>query len=104
MIAVSSPYFSHFSFRSMLEKISSEFSSWEIVAEGKHSLQDLESDLLEYAPSYDLSFSVHTPMSDINIGSLNRNMLEASLNELITCMKSCNRLGIEIATVHPGFM
>lgn len=104
MIAVSSPYFSHFSFRSMLEKISSEFSSWEIVAEGKHSLQDLESDFLEYAPSYDLSFSVHAPMSDINIGSLNRNMLEASLNELITCMRSCNKLGIEIATVHPGFI
>ena len=104
MIAVSSPYFSHFSFRSMLEKISSEFSSWEIVAEGRHSLPDIETDFLEYAPSYDLSFSVHTPMSDINIGSLNRNMLEASLNELIACMRSCNKLGIEVATVHPGFM
>ena len=74
------------------------------MAEGRHSLPDIETDFLEYAPSYDLSFSVHTPMSDINIGSLNRNMLEASLNELISCMRSCNKLGIEVATVHPGFM
>ena len=104
MIAVSSPYFSHFSFCSMLEKISSEFYSWEIVAEGRHALQHIETEFLEYAPSYNLSFSAHAPMSDINIGSLNRNMLEASLNELIACMRSCNKLGIEVVTVHPGFM
>lgn len=104
MIAVSSPYFSHFPFCDMLEKIAHEFNSWEIVAEGKHILPDLESDFLKYAPSYDLSFSVHAPMSDINIGSLNANILEVSLKELLSCMKSCYKLEIETITVHPGFM
>ena len=102
--AVSSPHFSHMPFINALDVVSLHFNSWEIVAEYRHRVPDIEKDFLEYVPSYNLSFSVHAPMSDINIGSLSDGMLNASLNELISCMESCNKLGIETVTVHPCFM
>jgi len=104
MIAASSPAFSALPFPEVLETIASNFEAWEVVAEGRHDLRGIEREFLELTPSYDLEFSAHAPMSDINIGSLNPRMREASLNELMAGLEACSRLGMDVYTVHPPFL
>lgn len=104
MIAASSPAFSTMPFPKVLETIASNFKAWEVVAEGRHDLREIEREFLDLTPSYDLEFSAHAPMSDINIGSLNPRMQEASMNELTACLEGCNRLGMDVCTVHPPFL
>lgn len=104
MIAVSSPAFSTMEFPRALETIARNFQAWEVVAEGRHDLRDIEKQFLELTPSYDLKFSAHAPMSDINIGSLNPRMREAALRELLTALGACRRLGMDVFTVHPAFL
>ncbi|MBI0584822.1 MAG: sugar phosphate isomerase/epimerase [Methanomassiliicoccus sp.] len=104
MIAASSPAFSALPFPQALETIASNFKAWEVVAEGRHDLREIEREFLDLTPSYDLEFSAHAPMSDINIGSLNPRMREAALRELIAGLGGCHRLGMDVYTVHPAFM
>lgn len=104
MIAVSSPAFSALPFPRALETIAASFGAWEVVAEGRHDLREIEREFLELTPSYDLEYSAHAPMSDINIGSLNPRMREAALNELVAGLEGCHRLGMDVYTVHPPFL
>jgi sugar phosphate isomerase/epimerase len=104
MIAASSPAFSGMPFPRALETIAANFRAWEVVAEGRHDLREIEKKLLELAPSYDLVFSAHAPMSDINIGSLNPRMLEAAMGELTANLQACRRLDMDVYTVHPSFL
>ncbi len=104
MIAVSSTAFSVMNFRDILERVSQDFEAWEVVGEGRHSLPAIEKEFLELTPSYDLEYSAHSPMSDINIGSLNPRMRGASVRELLEGMGAAARMGMDVYTVHPGFM
>ena len=104
MISVSSPAFSFMSLDKAIETVAKDFRAWEIVAEGRHRLPDIEERFMEISGSYDLEYSVHAPLSDINIGSLNPSMREASLKEILLAIESCGRLGIDLITVHPGFI
>lgn len=104
MIAASSPAFSVMRFQDVLERISHDFEAWEVVGEGRHSLPAIEKEFLELTPSYDLEYSAHSPMSDINIGSLNPRMREASVQELLEGMGAAARMGMDVYTVHPGFL
>jgi sugar phosphate isomerase/epimerase len=104
MIAASSPAFSGMAFPRALEAIASNFRAWEVVAEGRHDLRAIEKQFLELTPSYDLEFSAHAPMSDINLGSLNPRMREAAMNELVAGLEACARLGMDVYTVHPPFL
>jgi len=104
MISVSSPAFSFMPLDEAIETVSKDFRAWEIVAEGTHRLPDIEERFMEISSSYDLEYSVHAPLSDINIGSLNPSMREASLKEVLLAIESCGRLGIDLITVHPGFI
>jgi sugar phosphate isomerase/epimerase len=104
MIAVSSPAFSVLEFSEALETIAGHFQAWEVVAEGRHDLTMIEKQFLELTPSYELEYSAHAPMSDINIGSLNPRMREAALRELLAGLGACRRLGMDVYTVHPAFL
>jgi sugar phosphate isomerase/epimerase len=84
--------------------VARDFRAWEIVAEGMHRLPDIEGRFGQISGSYDLEYSVHAPLSDINIGSLNPKMREASLNEVLLAIGCCGRMGIDLITVHPGFI
>ena len=53
-------------------------------------------------PSYKLSYSIHAPISDINIGSLNERIREDSILELLTTAESAANLNIDLITIHPG--
>ncbi len=104
MISVSSPAFSLMPFEQAIEKVAEDFHAWEIVAEGTHRLPDIEKSFIDISGSYDLEYSVHAPLSDINIGSLNPSLREASLNEVLLAIGCCRRMGIDLITVHPGFI
>ena len=104
MISVSSPAFSLMPLDEAISAVVKDFKAWEIVAEGKHRLPDIEKRFNEISRSYDLEYSVHAPLSDINIGSLNPALRKASLNEVLLAISCCRRMDIDLITVHPGFI
>ncbi len=104
MIAVSSPHLSRWDFPYALERVAEHYQAWEIVAEGKHLLRDICDDFLRLSPSYDLEYSVHAPLSDINIGAINPRMRAAALKEVLESIEIAHRMGIDLVTVHPGFL
>ena len=103
MISVSSTSFSAQSLESTLEAVSKEFQHWEIFAEGEHYLPHILSRFGELAPSYDLKYSIHAPISDVNIASMSERMREAATLELMSTMECAIQMGIETITVHPGY-
>lgn len=104
MIAISSPHLSRWDFPYAIGKVAEHYQAWEIVAEGKHFLRDIVGEFLELSPSYDLEYSVHAPLSDVNIGAINPRMRAAALNEVLEALELAHRMGIGLMTVHPGFM
>jgi sugar phosphate isomerase/epimerase len=104
MIAMSSPALSLKPFQEALDFVARRFQAWEIVGEGKHFLPDIEREFLEATPSYGMRFSVHTPLSDVNIGSLNPRMRRAALDEVLQSIAAAGRMGISPFTIHPGFL
>ena len=85
-----------------LDRIVGRFELWEIFSECRHSISertDLFADLL---PSYDLHYSVHSPISDTNIAAINERIREASFQIMVDTAKAANRLDICTMTVHPG--
>jgi|WetSurMetagenome_2_1015567.scaffolds.fasta_scaffold44437_2 sugar phosphate isomerase/epimerase len=103
MIALSSPALSLLSVDKALEIVARGFKAWEIVGEGRHFLPSIMSDLESGLPSYDLECSVHAPLSDVNIGSLNPRMREVAMRELLETIECTGALGLGPLTVHPGF-
>ncbi|MCG7844224.1 MAG: sugar phosphate isomerase/epimerase [Methanomassiliicoccales archaeon] len=104
MIAISSPHLSRWDFSYALGRVAEHYQAWEIVAEGRHLLRDIVNDFLSLTPSYDLQYSVHAPLSDVNIGSINPRLRQASLNEVLECLELTHRMGVDLMTVHPGFL
>ncbi len=103
-IGISSPNFSLIDFEKIIEKISKHFNRWEIVAEGKHYLWDIKEKFLETTPSYDICFSVHAPLSDINIASLNPRIRDESVKQINETIRISSELGINMVTMHPGHL
>ncbi|HNU35375.1 MAG TPA: sugar phosphate isomerase/epimerase family protein [Methanomassiliicoccales archaeon] len=104
MIAISSPHLSRWDFPYAIGKVAEHYQAWEIVAEGKHFLRDIRDIFLELSPSYDLEYSVHAPLSDVNIGAINPRMRAAALGEVLEALNIAHRMNIDLMTVHPGFM
>ena len=102
MIGVSSTEFSAYMFEEVIAEVSKVFDHWEIVSEAEHRLQPLVSRFLDLMPSYNLSYSIHAPISDINIGSLNERIREDSVIELLTTAETAANLNIDTVTIHPG--
>jgi sugar phosphate isomerase/epimerase len=103
MISVSSPVFSLLDFEMAIGFVSQEFDAWEIVAEGRHFLPDLERDFRDVTSPFDLKFSAHCPLSDINLGSLNPRMRDASVREIVNAISSSSRMNMSVCTVHHGY-
>ena len=104
MIAISSPHLSRWDFQYSIGRVAEHYQAWEIVAEGRHLLRDIAEDFLRFAPSYDLEFSIHAPLSDVNIGAINPRMREAALREVLECLELAHRMGVDLVTIHPGFL
>ncbi|RBQ23518.1 endonuclease 4 [Candidatus Methanobinarius endosymbioticus] len=61
--------------------------------------KDLDVELLN---SYDFTYTVHSPIMDINIASLNTNIQRTSINEIGKSIDLANSLDAGIVVVHPG--
>jgi len=104
MIGVGSPTFCLVPFEQMLEDISKEFKLWEILSEGEDRLELLRGDIGYGRDSFGMSFQVHAPLSDINIGSVYEPMRIAAMNEIKQTIVMCHQLELGLLTVHPGFV
>ena len=102
MIGVSSTEFSSYMFEEVIAEISKVFDHWEIFAEAEHRLPSVEARFRDLMPSYKLSYSIHAPISDINIGSLNERIREDSILEILTTAETAANLDIDLVTIHPG--
>ncbi|MGE4275256.1 MAG: sugar phosphate isomerase/epimerase family protein [Candidatus Methanomethylophilaceae archaeon] len=103
MISVSSTSFSAQSIESVLEAISKEFQHWEIFAEGEHYLPSVLHQFGAVAPSYDLKYSIHAPISDVNVAAMSERMREAATLELMATMECAIQMEVDTLTVHPGY-
>lgn len=102
MIGISSPSFSFSNFSGMLEDIRKEFKLWEIVAELDHDLPAIEEIALHAVESYDMKFQIHAPIADLNIGTPSERMRQHAIDEVILLADICERLSVEVMTIHPG--
>ena len=103
MIGVSSVNFTKESIEDTLIRVSKEFSHWEIMSEGEHYLPLVASRLGTVAPSYNVKFSIHAPISDVNIAALSERMREAATMEIIASMEQAIEVDAKIITFHPGY-
>ncbi|MBR4686099.1 MAG: hypothetical protein IKP04_06185, partial [Candidatus Methanomethylophilaceae archaeon] len=79
MIGISCTSFSSDSPQKWLDRIVGNFDLWEIFSEASHSIVYNFNEFSELLPSYDLSYSVHAPICDINIASISGPVREASM-------------------------
>ncbi|UCG68244.1 MAG: sugar phosphate isomerase/epimerase [Thermoplasmata archaeon] len=103
MISISSPGFCMTPFFEMLKAIAPHFDSWEIIAEGMHTMSEIQENIKEAKDSYDLQYSVHAPFSDLNIASLNPKIRESSIAQIEDSIRISSELDIRLVTIHPGY-
>lgn len=102
MIGVSCTGFSARPLEEALEEVSQEFQHWEIFSEAEHSIGHIWERLRNAGNCYNLTYSLHTPISDINIAALTNRMRESSVLEMIANAEAASELDIRTITVHPG--
>lgn len=102
MIGISCTAFSSDSPEKWLDKIVGNFELWEIFSEASHSVVYNRDIFAELLPSYDLHYSIHAPICDINVASISDPVREASLKEIIDTIRVASDLGVDRVTVHPG--
>ncbi len=75
----------------------------EILDDGTHDLNKTRiAQLREAAKSYDLTYSVHAPFADINIGSPAKPMLAAGLKRLKQSLANANGVDAKMWVFHPA--
>ena len=60
---------------------------------------EIDTDLLN---SYDLNYTIHSPIVNINIASLNRAIRKTSIDEIKKSIDIANKIDSNIVVVHPG--
>jgi len=104
VIGIGSPAFSLEPFDAVAEQISRHFRLWEVLPEGEHRFDLIHERLERGRDSFRLSYQVHAPLSDVNIGSAHEPMRAAALTEIKSTITWCRRLDITLMTLHPGFV
>jgi sugar phosphate isomerase/epimerase len=102
MIGVSSTTFCSERIEDTLAKVAKEFGHWEIISEGEHYLPLVMRRLEAVAPSYKIKFSVHAPISDVNLAAHSERLREAATLEIISTMEQAIQLDAKVITFHPG--
>jgi sugar phosphate isomerase/epimerase len=75
----------------------------EIVDDGLHTLNKRRvSELTDIGESYNLKYSVHAPIADINIASPSKPILKAIIKRLQKSLANANALGAYMWIFHPG--
>ena len=78
--------------------ISSRTGLAEILSDGPHSLFLAE----ETCYSFDLGYTVHAPVADVNIASENEHLRRATIRVLADLASVCDRIGAARLVIHPG--
>ena len=102
MIGMSCTHFGTRMPEEVLDSLVGKFELWEIFSEAEHSVvyhTDVFQDLL---PMYDLSYTIHAPICDLNVAALSDKLREASVREIAANAIAANKLGIDKMVVHPG--
>ena len=80
------------------------FQGWEIVGEGRQSVEgEFKARVKEIHGTTNLVLSLHAPLSDINIASVNERMWVESIRQIKECIESAYEFINDICVVHPGF-
>jgi sugar phosphate isomerase/epimerase len=80
------------------------FQGWEIVGEGLQKVEgEFKKRVREVHETTNLALSLHAPLSDINIASVNERMWEESIRQIKESMENTYEFIDDICVVHPGF-
>ncbi|MDR1992103.1 MAG: sugar phosphate isomerase/epimerase [Nitrososphaerota archaeon] len=103
-IGVSMLYCLGESFNRMLKRLDTLDTKYiEILDDATHDLNKTRiTQLKEAAKSYNLTYSVHAPFADINIGSPIKPMLNASLKRLKQSLNNASALDAKLWVFHPA--
>lgn len=104
MISLGCPQLYMLPFGEALRMVEGKFEGWEIVAEGEHLLPLIKEDLELAISAHNIKFTIHAPLSDVNIGSLNPGLRREAINQLVEVITISDQLGIERVTMHPGLL
>ena len=86
----------------VLDMVSKDFELWEIFSEAENDVTKFSSRFNEIKGSYGMKYSIHAPICDVNIASVNERMREASVKEMLRTMEHANRMDVKTVTIHPG--
>jgi len=102
MIGMSCTQFGIIDPEKVMDMVSKDFELWEIFSEAENAVTKFSSRFNEIKGSYSMKYSIHAPICDINIASVNDRMREASIEEMLRTMEHANRMGVKTVTIHPG--
>jgi len=100
-IGISTWAYQDLSLAEALEKIACLTKRAEILCETGHSLLDREN--LETARSFDLDYSVHGLITDVNIASIHEAIRSASVELHRQAIGASAEIGADVYVVHPGY-
>ena len=79
------------------------FQGWEIVGEGRQKVEgEFKERVREIHETTNLVLSLHAPLSDINIASVNERMWEESVKQIKESIENAYEFVDDICVVHPG--
>lgn len=102
MIGMSCTSLSSRDLKEAWDSVSKDFSHWEIFSEARHSVISVSNRFNELRDGYSMTYSVHAPIADVNIGAVSENLREAATIEMSRTFLHANRMNINLITVHPG--
>lgn len=103
MIGISSASLMVTNLEASLKSIEPHFKHWEILTESEPYLINIIQRFNAIANSYDLSYSIHAPIFDVNIASINEKMRQESVVQISSTLRFATQMGIEMVTIHPGY-
>ena len=81
------------------------FQGWEIVGEGLQRVEgEFKERVKEVYQTTNLIISLHAPLSDINIASVNERIWEESIRQIKESIKNAHEFIEDICVVHPGVL
>ncbi len=99
MIGISSFAFSELPLDDALSKIEGITNCAEIFSEGLHDL--LRSNEIVF--SHDLTYTVHSPSTDMNLSSIREPMRVAAVTVATEMARICNEIDARVMVIHPGY-
>lgn len=100
-IGISTWAYQDLSLHDALERISQLSDCAEILCEARHSLLNPEN--LEATESFDLLYTVHGLVTDVNLASIYPELREASVGLHRRAIEASTAAGASIYVIHPGF-